>query len=458
MRTESIGGEYADASACAERAGLRYVSDTDPGIRRRRCGHGFSYVDSHGRRVSGAVRVKLTQLAVPPAWRDVWLCADPIGHLLATGVDQRGRKQYLYHPQWRACRDAMNFARLVPFADRLPTVRATVTAHLRRRTLDMDRVLAAMVRVIDTSGVRIGSEVYADENDSYGLTTLTRRHIAVDGTRVRLRFPAKSGRRSDVSFRDAGVSRLVRDLLAQRAGKRLFMVDGEVVDADQVNAALATWTGAHITAKDFRTWHGTRVAFEWLEDHRCAEDDPDSAVRDAVDAAAEWLGNTRAVARGSYVHPAICAGAILDSSSASPSTPRAPTGLSATNVDCASFSLPLAREPTDSSGRSCAAVVQPAAMRHQAGIHLDRAQCAHVGQPFLWLPLRLLPRLGNRFRTAAVTFFCSAGVPCCATRASALRAWALSGIGYLRLPGSANVFLLSFLRFFVLLRFFDMPR
>lgn len=291
---------YADAQRCAESAGLVYVSPDEPGIRRERRGRGFGYRDSAGRPVDAAVKQRIVELAIPPAWSKVWICPQDDGHLLATGEDERGRKQYLYHPQWRAQRDLLNFYRLLLVADGLPPVREHVAAQLRRRTLDRDRVLACMVRIVDRCGVRIGSEVYAEENQSYGLTTLTRRHVAVAGTRVRFDFPAKSGRRACFELRDRAVARVVGELATQRR-RRLFTVDGIALTADDVNSLLTRLTGERVTAKDFRTWRGTRTAFAQLQ--QAGDGDPAAAVLGAVDAAAEALGNTRAVAREHYVHP-----------------------------------------------------------------------------------------------------------------------------------------------------------
>jgi DNA topoisomerase-1 len=297
----AISELYSDAQRCAESAGLVYVDSAEPGITRLRRGRGFAYRDRHGNLiVDGMLRDRLVRLAVPPAWRDVWICPMPNGHLLATGEDDRGRKQYLYHPQWRELRDLLNAYRLIVVAEQLPTVRAHVTAQLRRRTLDRDRVLATMLRIVDASGIRIGNEVYAEENDSFGLTTLTRRHATVRGRAVEFDFPAKSGRRTHLVLSDARVAGVVRRLLEQRR-RRLFTVDGQPVDSAEVNALLARLTGDRMTAKDFRTWRGTRTAFSYLRAHLDA--DPEIAALAAVDAAAEELHNARAVAREHYVHP-----------------------------------------------------------------------------------------------------------------------------------------------------------
>lgn len=302
-----IEAVYDDPEQCARLAKLRYVSPDEPGLRRVRRGRGFSYLDATGTPVNGTVRERIAQLAIPPAWRDVWICASEDGHILAVGDDDRGRRQYIYHERWRSLRDQLNFYRLVGFGEALPTVRADVERQLQRRTIDADRVLAAMLRVIDVTGLRIGNEVYAEENDSYGLSTLTRRHVRVRGGTVDFRFPAKSGRPAQVSISDAGVARVI-GTLAQRPGRYLFRVNGERIDADEVNARLAQLTGAHHTAKDFRTWHGTVTAFRHLRRHPASGTDAERQVLAAVDAAADALGNTRAVARAHYVHPAVVDG------------------------------------------------------------------------------------------------------------------------------------------------------
>jgi len=199
-----------------------------------------------------------------------------------------------------ALRDLLNSYRLIVVAEQLPTVRAHVSAQLRRRTLDRDRVLATMVRIVDSSGIRIGSEAYAEENDSYGLSTLTRRHVTVTGALTQFDFPAKSGKRACIELQDRRVATVLTRLQQQRR-RRLFTVDGRAIEAGEVNDLLFELTGEHITAKDFRTWRGTRIAFNYLFSHR--EQAPAEAVLAAVDLAAEELHNTRAVARAHYIHP-----------------------------------------------------------------------------------------------------------------------------------------------------------
>ena len=290
-----------DAERCAKSAGLVYVATDEPGIARLRRGRGFSYQEADGRNITAAdVRARIAELAIPPAWRNVWICPSPDGHILATGEDDRGRKQYLYHPKWRAMRDLLNSYRLIMVADHLPKIRTHVSAQLRRRTFDRDRVLAAMIRIVDSSGIRIGSEIYAEENESFGLSTLSRRHAVVRGVRTEFDFPAKSGKRSRIELRDPQIASVVRQLAEQRR-RRLFTVDGKPIDAAEVNELLHELTGEHITAKDFRTWRGTRIAFTYLRAHR--DEEPEDAVLAAVDLAADELHNTRAVARDHYIHP-----------------------------------------------------------------------------------------------------------------------------------------------------------
>ncbi|HVW79773.1 MAG TPA: DNA topoisomerase IB [Mycobacteriales bacterium] len=306
LTADDIAELYGDARRCAEVAGLTYVTVDAPGIRRVRSGRGFSYRRANGRPVGSATRQRIEALVIPPAWQDVWICPDELGHIQAVGTDDRGRRQYLYHSHWREVRDLLNFCRVAGFGERLPAVRRHIDAQLRRRTVDRELVIATMLRVVDCCGIRAGSEVYAEENDSFGLSTLSRRHVSVTGKRVRFCFPAKSGKRAEAVIDDPAVARVIRHLAA-RPGRRLFRVDGKPIDADEVNAHLADLAGAHVTLKDFRTWRGSRVAFAYLREHLHAEDREAAVIR-AIDEAAEQLGNTRAVARAHYVHPLIVEG------------------------------------------------------------------------------------------------------------------------------------------------------
>ena len=304
---------YDDPQECARVAKLRYVSPEEPGLTRVRCGRGFTYRDAGGMTVHDAgIRTRIAELAIPPAWSNVWICRFENGHILAVGEDDRERRQYIYHERWRALRDQLNFYRLIGFGTALPTVRADIDKQLRRRTLDCERVLGTMLRIIDLAGLRVGNEVYAEENDSYGLSTLTRRHVTVRGDAMEFRFPAKSGRVAEVTVRDAGAARVVAKLAEQRS-RRLFTVDGSPIDSDVINARLAELTGAHLTAKDFRTWIGTKTAFRHLRGHLGAgggglTGDAETHVLAAIDAASLALGNTRAVARAHYVHPDVVEG------------------------------------------------------------------------------------------------------------------------------------------------------
>jgi DNA topoisomerase-1 len=303
-----IASLYDDPVECARVAQLRYVSPDEPGLTRVRRGRGFAYRDATGATVVDAeLKARIAKMAIPPAWRNVWICASADGHLLAVGEDDRQRRQYIYHDRWRSLRDQLNFYRLIGFGEVLPTIRADVERQLRRRTLDAPRILAAMLRIIDTAGLRVGNEIYAEENDSYGLSTLTKRHVQLRGSTIHFRFPAKSGRTADVALRDPGVTRVIALLLDQR-GKWLFTLNGTHIDSEEVNARLGELTGAHLTATDFRTWHGTTTAFRYLRAHLPAGDDAEAKIVAAVDAVADALRNTRAVARAHYVHPDVIDG------------------------------------------------------------------------------------------------------------------------------------------------------
>ena len=297
----AISELYSDAQRCAESAGLVYVLSDSPGLTRVRRGKGFTYRAADGTTVvDAATRDRITALAIPPAWRNVWICPTAKGHLLATGEDAKGRKQYVYHPRWRELRDLLNSYRLIVIARALPAVREHVAGQLRRRTVDRDKVRATMLRIVDVSAMRIGNEVYAEENESFGLTTLHRRHVAVTGPRVRFDFPAKSGKRVSIQLDDGRVASVVAGLAAQRR-RRLFTIDGQPVTSAEINTLLQDLTDDTMTAKDFRTWRGTRTAFTYLRDH--IDGDPERTVVEAVDAAADALRNTRAVARDHYIHP-----------------------------------------------------------------------------------------------------------------------------------------------------------
>jgi DNA topoisomerase-1 len=301
-----------DPIASAAEAGLRYVTDASPGIRRRRAGRGFTYIGPDGRRIADRQQLDwIRSLAIPPAWTDVWICTSRRGHLQATGRDARGRKQYRYHPEWRAVRDEAKYGRMIAFGQALPEIRRRVDADLRRPGLPRERVLAAVVRLLEKTRLRVGNEEYARDNRSYGLTTLRDRHAEVGSSRIRFRFRSKGGKVSDVELSDARLARIVARC-QELPGQELFAYldeDGEVrpIGSSDVNDYLREITGRDFTAKDFRTWSGTVLA-AWALTEFEAVDSEAQAKRNvvrAVEEVAEWLGNTPAVSRRSYVHPAV---------------------------------------------------------------------------------------------------------------------------------------------------------
>ncbi len=299
------------ARTAARDARLRYATDARPGFTRRRSGRGFRYRDSEGATIRDRAELRrIRALAIPPAWTDVWICTWPNGHLQATGRDARGRKQYRYHPRWLARRGTDKFERMIGFAEALPAIRARCEADLRRPGLPREKVLAVVVRLLERTLIRVGNDEYARSNRSFGLTTLRDRHAHVDGGSVRFRFRGKSGKVHEVGLRDrrlAGVVRRCQEL----PGQELFQYvdeDGDVRDvtSDDVNDYLRE-AGGPFTAKDFRTWAGTVLAYRALRALQPSDDEPGArrAVVEAVRLTADRLGNTPAVARGSYVHPAV---------------------------------------------------------------------------------------------------------------------------------------------------------
>ena len=299
-----------EAEVAARAAGLRYVSDARPGIRRVRRGKGFSYVGPDGTPVSADERRRIEGLAIPPAWTDVWICPRPDGHVQATGRDAKGRKQHRYHPDWRRVRDASKYDRLVEFGDGLPRLRARVERDLALPGFPREKALALVVTLLDRTLVRVGNDEYASSNASYGLTTLLADHAQVDGSRVVLDFVGKSGTPQKVALEDRRLARLVRRC-SELGGQELFsyLAGDRVCDvgSSDVNDYLRERTGSQITAKHFRTWGGTCAAAAALAVCRPARTvkETDAQVVAAIDVAACVLGNTRAVCRSSYVHPAI---------------------------------------------------------------------------------------------------------------------------------------------------------
>ncbi len=310
----------SDPVESAEEAGLRYVADTGPGIRRRRAGRGFSYVGVDGQRISDRRQIeRIKALAIPPAWTDVWISPTRKGHIQATGRDAKGRKQYRYHPKWHDVRDEVKFGRMLAFAAALPTIRERTEADLRRQGLPREKVLAAIVRLLEKTMIRVGNEEYARDNDSYGLTTLQDEHAEVTNRRVTFRYRGKSGREHETTLEDPRLARIV-GRCQELPGQELLQYteeDGTVRDVDSadVNAYLREITGEPFTAKDFRTWAGTVLACMALQDFERFDSETEAKrnVVDAVKRVAERLGNTPAVCRSSYIHPEIL-NAYLDGS------------------------------------------------------------------------------------------------------------------------------------------------
>ena len=329
----------ADGRAAAQAAGLHYSTDARPGITRRRAGRGFSYRSPDGETVRDVATLeRIRTLAIPPAWTDVWICPSPNGHLQATGRDARQRKQYRYHSRWQVGREAEKFDGLIAFARVLPRIRRRASKDLARPGLTREKVLAAVVGLLEATLIRVGNEEYARLNKSFGLTTLRSRHARVSGDSIRFRFRGKSGRQHEVGLRDRRLARVVRRC-QDLPGQELFQYvgpDGEAheIDSDDVNDYLREISGSDVTAKDFRTWAGTVLAYRALRALAPGTDDRDVRhnVVEAVRLTAGRLGNTPAVARRSYVHPAILEayldgaipGALLEAAEEQVSPPSAP--------------------------------------------------------------------------------------------------------------------------------------
>lgn len=300
-----------DPVRAAKHAGLRYVTDRGPGIRRRRSGSGFQYFNSRGRVRDPATLARIRSLVIPPAWTDVWICPSPDGHLQATGHDARGRKQYRYHPRWRAVRDDTKYARMLDFARALPKIRRQTRRDLRRRGIPRQKVLAAIVRLLESTLIRVGNDEYVRQNGSYGLTTIRNRHAQVRGSKVRFDFRGKSGVEHEIDVDDPRLAKVVRRC-QDLPGQELFAYvgdDGEVYDvgSEDVNDYLREIAGQDFTAKDFRTWAGTALAAQALQEFKDF-DSQAAAKRNltrAIERVAQRLGNTKAVCRKCYIHPAV---------------------------------------------------------------------------------------------------------------------------------------------------------
>jgi DNA topoisomerase-1 len=301
-----------DARETAEEAGLRYVSVDQSGIHRRRAGKGFRYRRSNGAAASDpAILARIRKLAIPPAWTDVWICPFGNGHIQATGRDARGRKQYRYHPLFRAHRDNDKFEHMSVFARSLPAIRTRVRQHMALPGLPREKVLASVVHLLETTLIRVGNDEYARQNKSFGLTTLRNRHAKVNGTEVRFQFMGKSGRKWSLGLRDRRVARIIRTC-QELPGQQLLQYrngSGDVhgVSSSDVNDYLHEISGEDITAKDFRTWAGTILAALALNEVQSFDSQAQAKrnLRTAIETVATRLGNTPAICRKCYVHPQI---------------------------------------------------------------------------------------------------------------------------------------------------------
>ena len=303
---------YVDPVESAKAAGLRYVSDDMPGIRRRKRGTGFSYILPNGQTLQSAKDLeRVRKLAIPPAWTDVWICSIANGHLQATGRDARGRKQYRYHEEWRNVRDETKFGRMILFGEALPKIRQKIEEDLSQRGLSRTRVLAAVVKLLETTLIRVGNREYMKQNNSYGLTTLRDGHVDIEGSKIRFEFRGKSGKDHSVEIQDRRLARVVkqcRDL----PGQTLFQYmddngERQKVLSEDVNAYLKEISGEDFTAKDFRTWGGTVLMLAaLLEAGMCdGEKEATKVVVQAVKQVAENLGNRPAICRKYYIHPIV---------------------------------------------------------------------------------------------------------------------------------------------------------
>lgn len=304
--------EIINPAEIAKAVGLRYVSDTTPGIRRKRAGKHFSYIGLDGKPIHDQdVLRRIRSLGIPPAWTNVWICPKHNGHIQATGRDAKGRKQYRYHPRWREVRDETKYTRMIAFGEALPTIRARIGHDLKMPGLSRDKVLAAVVWLLDTTAIRVGNEEYARENGSFGLTTLRNRHVDITGSKIHFHFRGKSGKEHTVSVRNRQLARIIQRC-QDLPGQELFQFlddNGQrsTIKSADVNSYLRQISGKDFTAKDFRTWAGTVFAMNALQNLGEAENQAQAKKKmgQAIEIAAEHLGNTKTICRKCYVHPAI---------------------------------------------------------------------------------------------------------------------------------------------------------
>jgi DNA topoisomerase-1 len=301
-----------DPRDAAESVGLKYVSDERPGIRRKKAGTGFSYVRPDGSKLTGPDTMKrIKALAIPPAWTDVWICPSPDGHIQATGRDAKGRKQYRYHARFREVRESTKYERVVAFADALPSIRDTVREHMALRGLPPEKVLATVVHLLETTLIRVGNDDYARQNNSYGLTTLKNRHVAVEGNEVRFRFTGKGGKQWSLRVRDRRIAKIIKACQELPGQELLQYIDEQGncqdVTSTDVNEYLKAITGKDITAKDFRTWAGTVLAAMTLSELQSFDNAAQAKrnLRSAIEKVSARLGNTPTICRKCYIHPEV---------------------------------------------------------------------------------------------------------------------------------------------------------
>ena len=316
QHTETIGlspdEDIVEPAQIARSAGLRYVSDTTPGIRRKRAGKHFSYIGLDGKPIHDPeVLRRIRSLGIPPAWTNVWICPKPNGHIQATGRDARGRKQYRYHPHWREVRDETKYNRMIEFGEALPGIRARIAHDLKLPGLPHEKVLAAVIWLLDTTAIRVGNESYARENKSFGLTTLRNRHVAIAGSKIHFHFRGKSGKEHSVTVQNRQLARIIKRC-QDLPGHELFQYLDEAgkrytVESADVNNYLREISGHDFTAKDFRTWAGTVFATDALYELGTFETQTEAKknIGKAIEVAAEHLGNTKTICRKCYVHPGV---------------------------------------------------------------------------------------------------------------------------------------------------------
>lgn len=301
-----------DPVESAKAAGLRYVNDDKPGITRKRRGRSFSYFGSDGERITDEDTIeRIKSLGIPPAWNKVWICPNPKGHIQATGRDLKGRKQYRYHPRWREVRDETKYERMMAFGQALPKIRERVDEDLRKHGFQREKVLATVVKLLETTLIRVGNEEYARTNKSFGLTTMRNRHVKIEGGTIRFKFCGKSGKDHLIVVSDRRLARAV-ERISELPGQELFQYlddadEPHTVTSEDVNEYLREITDQDFTAKDFRTWTGTVLAARALQQFEAFDSEAQAKTNivQAIEKVAQSLGNTPTICRKCYVHPVV---------------------------------------------------------------------------------------------------------------------------------------------------------